>query len=729
MREKKLRTTKSLIRLLAIPAALLISIAASAQIRTIETPLATLRLSEATGDLVGLRWKDPNLEVIGEGRLGENFRLLVPKPGYEADYFNSRDQRVSRIETVPGGVICVYDSLRNDSETIPVQVRYEIRAVAQQIQFSIEVENSTERKLAEVMYGIIGGQQGINDRLQTESLVPGENTNLAPRFFRQFQGGGYGGGNLGIRYDANGFLYPGNMTMGWMDVFNSAAGIGYYYANQDPEIRLSALYFELRPFTKSASVKDNWPTRSELPAAEPIGLTAGWMNFPYAAKGTFRAGPTALQVHGGDWHAASQIYRGWYDQHFKIARSRNWLREENAWQSTILSNPEDAVVHRFADLPAMAVDAKKYGITTFEIDGWNVGGIDRGYPQYQPDPKLGTEAEFRKALADLRNLGVHPLIFANIQVADTATTAFERTLKQYALEGRWAPDWQLWGWGEGTISARLGLTRSNMAVMSPAHPEFRKLLMDQFLQLVRDGADGLQLDKAGIMWPLDFNRRLPVSPDKSLPQGVLDTYAELLPKARVINPDFGLASEITFDRAFPYVDVSYTRMGDVDMDPSLRYTFPEWTSTIFGESSGDFNPMSNGMRYGMVWALAPRHYNDSVDETLTRPLARYVSELIRIRKKYEDVLFYGRFNDTIGATVKGDPDIRYSVFQSTKADDPMEACVVVNFGDTAESAELTFDGVSGDVIVATPFNPDRNTSLPAHLSIPPHDLAVVVKRQ
>ena len=43
--------------------------------------------------------------------------------------------------------------------------------------------------------------------------------------------------------------------------------------------------------------------------------------------------------------------------------------------------------------------------------------------------------------------------------------------------------------------------------------------------------------------------------------------------------------------------------------------------------------MNNGMRYGFVWDLAPRHYNDSVDEPLTRPLAKYVSELIRIRKR------------------------------------------------------------------------------------------------
>ncbi len=53
--------------------------------------------------------------------------------------------------------------------------------------------------------------------------------------------------------------------------------------------------------------------------------------------------------------------------------------------------------------------------------------------------------------------------------------------------------------------------------------------------------------------------------------------------------------------------------------------------------------------------------------------------------------------------------------------------MVVNFGDAPESAEINFEGVSGSVVIATPFNPDRNADLPVRLSIPPHQLAVVVK--
>lgn len=707
---------------------------APAAIRSIDTATATLHISERSGDLVGLRWKDPDLEVIREPRLGENFRLLAPRAGYEAAYFNSRDQIVSRIEEEPDGVLCTYDSLHragtreNDPETLPIRVRYRIRVAGQQVLFSIEVDNPTGRKLAEVMYAIIGGQQGIGDRLDTESIIPGANDNVAPGLFSRFNGGGYGGGNLGIRYDAATFTYPGRMSMGWMDVYNPKASIGYYYANQDPEIRLSLLDIELRPFTKSASMKDSWPSLEDV-QGEPLGLTMGWVTFPYVSKGRFSAGPVVLQVHRGDWHAASRIYRSWFDRHFAIQRPRSWLREQNAWQSIILSNCEDVVVHRFDELPKLAADAKKYGISTFEILGWNIGGIDRGYPQYQPDPRMGTAAEFRKALADIHALGVHPLIFSNIQFADTATSLFRKSLEQYTVDGLWAPDWHLSGWGEGTISARAGLTRSNMTLVSPSHPEFREFLMNQYLQLVRDGAEGFQLDKTTGVEALDFNPRLPVAPDKSLVQGVLETFQELLRKAREINPDFALASEIWFDRALPYVDVSYMRMGAIDMgSPVLRYTFPEWTATIFGESPGDFNPMNNGMRYGLVWALAPRHYNDSVDEPLTRPLARYVSELIRIRRKYADLLFYGRFNDTMGAAVTGGATIRYSVFKPLDSNGKGRACVVVNFGDHPESAGIDLEDLSGEVTIAMPFQADRAAVLPAEVSIPPHQLAVIVKQ-
>ena len=693
----------------------------------IETPICRLRLDRRSGNLVGAAWKNPSLEIIQESRLGENFRLLLPRPDYEANYFTSSEQEVSRIEKTADGVTCVYERLRNARETLGVAVRYEIRAVGEHLEFAIEVDNPTDLPLAEVYFAIVGGQQGIGTRLDTESLVPGLNSNLAPAVFSKFGPGSYGGGNLGIRYGAAGYTYPGQMQMGWMEFFNRKANLGLYYANHDPESRLTGLYFELRPFTKSAVVGDNWPTAEDLPPGEPIGLTMGWMKFPYLKRSTFKSGPVALQVHRGDWHVGSELYRSWFDQHFQVRRPASWLRKEMAWQSIIISNCEDVIVHRFQDLPKLAADAKKYGVTTFEILGWDMGGIDRGYPQYRPNPRLGTPEEFRQALAAIKRIGVHPLIFANIQVADTATPLFKERLHQYAVMGRWAEDLALMGWGEGTNIARMGLTDHKMTLLSPAHPEFRNFVVEQFVQLVKDGADGFQLDKTCITSTLDFNPQLRTSPDRSLTQELLATFREILAKCREVDPQFALASEIFWDRAFPLVDVSYVRMNDIDMNsPALRYTFPEWTSTICAENPGDFNVMNNGMRYGLVWAVQPRHYNDSMDEPLTRRLSEYVRELIRIRAKHRDLLFLGRFRDTLGAEVRAGKDVRYSVFEGMEK--PGKACVVVNYGNEAAGAEVTWPGGEGETVeVLKPFHPEAEDKLPVQVQLAPRTCAVIVK--
>jgi hypothetical protein len=702
--------------------------ASAPQVRVIETSVCTMRLNEQTGDIEGLDWKNPRVEIIREPRLGENFRLLLPRPGAEANYFFSREQKDVRIVETPDGVTCVYAKLRNARENLDIGVRYHIRVVEGRVEFSIEVDNPTDRPLAEVYFGIVGGQQGLVSRQDTESLVPGWLSNSAPGLFTTFRAGGYGGGNLGIRYDAAGFLYPGSMQMGWAEFFNRKADVALHYANHDPESRLSGLYFELRPFTKSAVVGGNWPTPADVPAGEPIGLTMGWLKFPYLKHGTFASGPVALQIHRGDWHEGSALYRAWFDRHFQVRRQPSWLRNEMAWQSVIISNSEDAAVWKFKDLPRLAAEAKKYGVSTFEILGWDVGGIDRGYPQYSPDARLGTPEEFRGALAEMRKLGVHPLIFANVQFADTATRLYREKLQRYAIHGRWAEDIPLMGWGEGTISARLGLTQSNMTVVSPAHPEFRKFLLDQFVQLAKDGAEGFQLDKTNAVGFLDFNPGLPTSPDKSFTQELLTTFDEVTRRCREVNPAFALASEILWDRSFPWVDVSYTRMGEIDMgSPALRYTFPEWTSTICAESPGDVNIMNNGMRYGMVWAMQPRHYNDSMDDPLTRPLSRYVQELIRIRAKHKDLLFLGRFRDTIGAEVKAGPDVRYSVFESMAG--PGKACVVVNFGNEEAGAVVGWPGGEGkSVEILRPFAADASGKLPVRIRIPPRTCAVVVQK-
>ncbi len=692
----------------------------------VTTDVCVLHLEKTNGNLVGLHWKNPDEEIIKESRLGENFRILLPLPEYEANYFLSTNQR-ARFEKIENGIICHYDKLINERQTLNVKVDYTIESKNGQLLFSIIVNNTTAQPLAEVYYGIIGGQKGLRDRSDTRTLVPGGTVNNDGAMFTRFTGGGYGGGNLGINYSAAAITYPSwSMSMSWMEVFNTKEDIGMYYAQQDTVIRKAALYYELRPSEKGNVIGDNWPTERDVPEGTPIGLTMGWMNMPYTKKGIFSSAPVVLELHRGDWHEGSHIYRKWFDKYYKVSRQPTWLRNEMAWQSIIMSNSEDAINYMFNDLPRLAADAKKYGVTTFEILGWDKGGIDRGYPEYEPDKRLGTKEDFKNALSSIKTLGVHPLIFANIQWVDTDIPLYYNKLREYETKGRWGDDLMLSGWGEGTISARIGITRHNMTQMTPSHPEVNKLLMNYYLDLVRSGADGFQFDKTTSI-DFDFNPLLKLSPDRAMPQAVFDMLGQVLKEGRKIDPQLALASELIWDRAFQYSDVSYLRMNDIDMHPVLKYTFPEWTSTIFAESPFDFNIMNNGMRYGFVWAMAPRHYSASLDEGVTQPLSRYVAELIRIRKKYADILFTGRFMDTIGATVNCGVNSRYSVFEPMN-DTRKKAVVVVNFDNAEDEMEVNINNAkNGKAALCVPFHDDRIVQLPAKIKVPARTCAVLVQ--
>ena len=72
----------------------------------VTTDVCVLHLDKSNGNLVGLHWKNPDEEIIKESRLGENFRVLLPLPGYEANYFISTNQKV-HFEKLKNGITAI----------------------------------------------------------------------------------------------------------------------------------------------------------------------------------------------------------------------------------------------------------------------------------------------------------------------------------------------------------------------------------------------------------------------------------------------------------------------------------------------------------------------------------------------------------------------------------------------------------------------------------------------
>jgi hypothetical protein len=104
-----------------------------------------------------------------------------------------------------------------------------------------------------------------------------------------------------------------------------------------------------------------------------------------------------------------------------------------------------------------------------------------------------------------------------------------------------------------------------------------------------------------------------------------------------------------------------------------------------------------------------------------------VAELIRIRKKHADILFTGRFMDTIGATVQCGENTRFSVFEAM-SDKTKKAVVVVNFDNKEDDAEVNIEGdQGGKAELCIPFQKDMIVLLPAKIKVPARTCAVLVQ--
>jgi len=381
-----------------------------------------------------------------------------------------------------------------------------------------------------------------------------------------------------------------------------------------------------------------------------VGLVFSHVRYPYIKGGeTFDSGEFVLRLHKGDWHDGSQFYRKWFLERFPLEKSPSWLRRQSAWFTSIIYQPEDKVIDDYETYDQWCAEAQEYGIGCYELIGWDKGGLERDYPEYVPEQKLGGREGFKKLLDSIEARNAKCLVFVNYNVMDCNTDWYKRELRPLTHQDTFGntPNWM--AWGESTLTARLGLS-VRRHVLASVTPEFEKVIEDKYLPLVRDGADGFQIDKVVAGSALDFNPLNTAKPDVALCQGLVDGIARVLEKCRAINPEFRLASESSHDRLLPYVDVFYRNSGGFDIAP-LRYVFPEWTSCQHIAAPYDFNGVNGAVATGSVICVEPDSYQASLGNPMYRKLGEYIREVERIRRELADTVFLGKYYDTVGASV------------------------------------------------------------------------------
>lgn len=664
-----------------------------------------------------------HLRLIGEPRLAENFRILAPLPGLRGHYLLGRDQRATSLEqNGPAAVTTTWQQLRSDHGSFAITVTQRI-AIDEtgDIRFTTRLTNNSSHQIEEIHGITLGGLRAPTTSREDWRIHYANHVGQGNEWpvFDEFPGS-YLGPERPVWIGS----YHGQLSMPWVDVYNRAARHGFYLGNHDPDARQSYLFAELTPCTtyrgQGASAQ-YWPDERHTNGA-PVGLSLGWANTPFLAPGAAWESPEiVLHFHDGTWWEAARYFRSWHDQIAPAPARRSWLAEEDAWQSTIISYPDDTIGYRFADIPRLAETAADAGIHVLQLDGWDIGGIDREYPRYEPDPRLGTWADLQKAITECHALGVKVLLFSNMQWINLETDWYQDQLAQFASRDPYGNIRGGMGWQYRTI---LGLTNQSIHRMVPANcarPEFQEIILSQLQHIVDLGADGTQLDKLGVVAEIDYSPDNPLPRDRSGPEGVRATLQRFVGQARMSAPDFAIASEAHWDKIVNTVDASYSRFFSVEHLPTFGATFPEYRQSCCITGQWDYGLVNNCIRYGHIVNLEGDCLHG--DSSSMPELARYVAEALQLRRSLRHRIWDSRLVDPTQAPITSPPEIRLSLHESLG--DSVRTAVMNHFSSEDQTVTVNRAEAVSKAMVYRPFHDPEPVALPVELTIHRDEVIIV----
>lgn len=673
------------------------------------------------GRIVAVRHAQLEVDLVTEPRLAENFRLLVPLPHRRGHYVLGRDQRLADIDVDGDRCQLTWRGVESEEGRFDIDITQVIELSGDDVIVRTEVANRCPYQVEEVFNVVLGGLGNTAERADwrlhhTDFGGKGQEWSCYQTF---------PGTYLGPTKPVWPRMYPGGLAMPWIDLYHVSGRKGVYVGNHDPEVNSSIIWAELSPCTTYGGPDGDgqyWPDPSQLDG-EPVGMALAWNSIPFIEPGAgWQGPPIVLHFHEGTWWRAAAYFRSWFDSQVADSQPatgarRSWLADEDAWQSTIISYPEGTIGYRFRDLPEMARRAREYGINVLQIDGWDVGGIDRDYPNYSPDPRLGTEEELRDALAECKRLGVRVLLFSNLQWVNVETDWYGSELHRYAVRDPHGNVRNAMGWEYNTTLGLMGQTIHRMVMANPSRPEFQRIILDQLANTVRLGGAGTQIDKLGALEQVDYAADAP----GTVPRGALDTLTRLYQESRRDDPEFGIASEMHWDRAVPYVDASYSRFFTTDHLPTFAAAFPEYRQSCCVTGDLDYGLVNNCLRFGHIINVEARCLHGTVADA--PHLSRYVAEALRVRRSLRGRIWDSRLVDPRQADVQGSPAVKYCLHESMHGG---HRSLVLNHFDTRTHAVTVGplgDGRAADI--HRPFAAPERITLPSEIKVPAQEFVVV----
>lgn len=692
----------------------------------IENDNFKIEVNPANGAITSFFIKKANCELIGEKRLQANFRICLPLKDYLCNYIEGEKQSPASIKTDTNSITVKFSGMSSPKGKYPIDLAYTITLAGDNVRFHSKLTNNCKEQISEFWFPRIGGWTNFCDDPNAVLQFPSSTNMIIENIFSDFPITEWTlSSGPAEKYKS----YPGKLLpMPWEEIYSSK-NFGLYLGYHDDIFRYSTWHYYLYP--NVSGNEKAWLTKEQA-KGEPVGLVFSHVRYPFIANGeTLDSGDFIIRIHEGDWHTGSKFYRKWFTDRWPVDKSDHWLRKQSSWFTAIGYQPEDKIVCDYNLFDKWCKEAQDLaGINCYEMCGWSKGGIERNYPDYVPEDKLGGEKGFRAMTKDINARNSKILAFVNYNVLDENTDWFKKELHKYVAQDQFGKTPNAMCWGESTLLARSGAS-VRRHLLGSVVPPLEKILEDRYCQIAKNGANGVQIDKlvsSRCPW-LDFNPLNTEKPDVAECEGLAKSIERVWKKCRQIDPNFCFASEAQQDRLIPYIDVFYRSAEKFDICP-LRYVFPEWTACVHVAYSQDYASVNGAVMTGAVICYEPDWYQSSPANPQYAELNKYIKEVGRIRNELTNLIFTADYYDNQDAQVSALSDAKGLMFKvHGNAQTGQHAIVVINHSQNEISYNWKFTHRDvKDAILYAPFEKRKLVNINDPVKIKPTGLQILVEQ-
>jgi len=350
----------------------------------LDNGLVRFEFDEATGGLVQITDRASGRRWLNDSRGCRLAKLIVPTPEHCSMPLRSHEAGRPTMRRLADGLEIAFPELsyRGRKMGVFLTVRVRLPEGRSEGLFSAEIRNESPHRVHEMWFPWLGGRRrragGSADVVTTSKTRIGD-----------IHGALAGGGKLAHTFGHHNQrlgMDPTHM-LPMMDMSSDGCGLSYIKYERQPSPHI--LVFE-----------------NPLHVSDDPCLTWSWASGVFVEPGrTWTSCEFGIGVHQGDWHATADRLREWMAEWWQPCDTPRAVREKIGLVHVQTRGFSGEDYHEFSELPAIARDARKFGVRDLMI--WDCTASvyyrpDRGDFWEMPAER---ERELRRSLAAVRKLG------------------------------------------------------------------------------------------------------------------------------------------------------------------------------------------------------------------------------------------------------------------------------------------------------------------------------------